>query len=58
VTRALRLVGVDYTIQSMVFEPESMRLRVALGILPLWDGPFASLDLDRLFRHKVPDQKQ
>ena len=54
VTDALRLVGADITIQSRVIEPKSLRLHVALGMLPLWDGPFAELDLRSLFHDQAP----
>ena len=53
VEQAMRLVGNAFTVQSMVFEPKSLRLHVALGILPLWEGPFAVLDVATLFRHRV-----
>ncbi len=53
VTEALRSVGGDGTLQSMVFEPVPLRLRVALGRVPIWDRPFVTLDLATLFRHKV-----
>ncbi|MHC4403205.1 MAG: C45 family autoproteolytic acyltransferase/hydrolase [Planctomycetota bacterium] len=51
--QAMRSVGHEKTIQSMVFEPKSLRLHVALGILWRWDGPFATLDLTTLFKHRV-----
>ena len=53
VERAMRLVGGGNTIQSMVFEPKSLRLHVALGCLPLWEGPFAVIDLAALFTQKT-----
>jgi hypothetical protein len=53
VAEAMRLVGNGNTTQSMIFEPKSLHLRVALGFLPLWEGPFAEIDLATLFRHKV-----
>jgi hypothetical protein len=49
----MRLVGGGNTIQSMVFEPKSLRLHVALGCLPLWEGPFAVIDLAALFTQKT-----
>jgi hypothetical protein len=53
VEEAMRLVGNATAFQSMIFEPKSLRLRVAMGPLSLWEGPFATLDLATLFRHKV-----
>jgi len=50
---AMRLVGNFTTFESMIFEPKSLRLRVEMGPLSLWEGPFATLDLTTLFRHKV-----
>jgi hypothetical protein len=58
VIQALRTVGRDRTLQSMVFEPESLRLRVALGTVPVWDHPFVTLDLATLFRRKVTKESQ
>jgi hypothetical protein len=44
------------TTQSMVFEPNSLRLRLASGKPPASAGRFMPLDLADLFRHQVPSE--
>ena len=41
------------TTQTMVFEPKSLTLRLAIGNRPASAGPFVSLDLATLFRGEV-----
>lgn len=40
----------DWTIQSMIFEPATLRLRLAIGRVPASAGPFVKIDLGPLFR--------
>ncbi|NQT87525.1 hypothetical protein HQ560_12220 [bacterium] len=40
------------TIQSMIFEPETQRLHVAVGRIPAASGPYVTLDCKRLFAGK------
>ena len=54
VASALHAVNLGQdTTQSMVFEPKSLRLRLASGTPPASSGPFVALELGELFRHKV-----
>jgi isopenicillin-N N-acyltransferase-like protein len=53
VARAMRQVGSDVTLQTMVFEPGPLRLRVALGELPVMTKALVTLDLSKLFRHDL-----
>jgi hypothetical protein len=41
------------TTQTMIFEPELLRLRLAIGRPPTSTGPFVALDLTALFKHRV-----
>ncbi len=59
VAEAMRLVGNNTTNQSMIFEPKALRLHLAvLGVLPVLEGPLATLDLAALFRHKVANKQR
>jgi hypothetical protein len=40
----------DHTLQTMVFEPATLRLHVGLGSLPATAGPLRRLDLEELLR--------
>lgn len=42
---ALHAAGQDDTLQTMVFEPESLRLHLAFGTLPASAGPLRTLDV-------------
>lgn len=45
-------LGADTT-QSMIFEPEALRLRLAIGKPPASAGPFVALELASLLRQKA-----
>jgi hypothetical protein len=44
----------DHTLQTMIFEPENLRLHLAAGELPSSAGPLRQLDLAPLFRSQTP----
>jgi hypothetical protein len=54
VAGAMREVGVARTLQTMVFEPQSLRVHLAIGRCPVLRKRPATLDLAELFRHEVP----
>ena len=47
---ALHAASQDDTLQTMVFEPEALRLHLAVGELPASAGPLRTLELAPLFR--------
>jgi isopenicillin-N N-acyltransferase-like protein len=50
VHRAMHLASADDTLQTMVFEPEALRLHLAFGEIPASAGPLAALELAPLLR--------
>ncbi|MCS7238602.1 MAG: C45 family peptidase [Thermoguttaceae bacterium] len=44
----------ERTIQTMVFEPQSLRLHLSLGSIPASAGPFVSVDLKTWFANSQP----
>jgi hypothetical protein len=55
VAQAMREVGVSSTLQTMIFEPESLRLRLAIGAdPPATARPLITLNLKELFQYEVP----
>ncbi|MHC4406379.1 MAG: C45 family autoproteolytic acyltransferase/hydrolase, partial [Planctomycetota bacterium] len=54
VAKAMREVGWSLTLQTMIFEPETLRLRLAIGANPPATArPLTTLNLKELFRHGV-----
>ena len=57
VGQAAELLGMVHqgplTMQSMIFEPGSMRVHLALGAPPTTSGPYRTLDAGRLFRRRL-----
>jgi isopenicillin-N N-acyltransferase-like protein len=55
VAGALRAVGVQRTLQTMIFEPGSLQAHLAIGPSPVLNKPLTTLDLAELFGHEVGD---
>ncbi len=54
VAQAMREVGASFTLQTMIFEPESLRLRLAVGANPPATArPLNTLNLKELFPYEV-----
>ena len=56
IQQSMQRVGGRSTLQAVVFEPETLRMHVAMGSIPVWDRPFVKLDMKALFEHNVPKE--